>query len=64
MSNTRLDESVTLTFYMKPREKAALEALAEDDSSSQAAVLRRLIRRAAKKRDLWPPTTTGDASPQ
>lgn len=54
----------TLTFYMKPEEKVALEALAEDDSASQAAVLRRLIRRAAKKRGLWSPTTTVDTGPQ
>jgi hypothetical protein len=44
----------TLTFMLKPEEKAALEALAEEDSTSQASVIRRLIRRVAKERGLWP----------
>jgi hypothetical protein len=44
----------TLTFMMKPDEKAALEALADEDSASQAAVLRRLIRNFAQQRGVWP----------
>ncbi len=44
----------TLTFMLKPKEKAALEALAEEESASQAAVLRRLIRQLAKRRGVWP----------
>jgi len=48
-------KSERLGFVLSPREKSALEDLAEIEGGlSQSAVLRRLIRAEAQRRGVWP----------
>ena len=48
-------KSERLGFMLSPREKSALEDLAEIEGGlSQSALLRRLIRAEAQRRGVWP----------